>query len=123
MIAMTWDFFILFIPRFTLNFTFGSDLPGLAGQRTPKPPCSAAGAAVVGAALGSNSGYSRLLVHRPLPELGTETRFPTRQAGKDLLVVAVRAPELLIGTRVPAEAMKTARAVPSPANVIWLAAN
>lgn len=65
----------------------------------------------------------QLLARGSLPEPGTETWFPIKQAGRDLLVVAVRARELLIGTWVPAEATKTAGVVPFPANVIWLAGN
>lgn len=140
-------FFCLCVPGFTLDF-FRSHLPGFRGAAEPRaPPCPAApvsllgsgclsgwkgraarACAAAGAMLGNSLGSSRplgrrLLARGSLPEPGTETCFPIKQAGRDLLVVAVRAPELLIGTRVPAEAMKTARAVPFPANVIWLAVN
>ena len=59
---------------------------------------------------GNPLGYSRplgcrLLARGSLPEPGAETPFPIKQGGRDLLGVAVRAPELSIGTRVPGEAV------------------
>ena len=62
------------------------------------------------------AGPSGLLTPVSLREAGTKTCVPIKQAGRDPLAAAVRAPELLIGTRAPAEAARAA-------NGIWLAVN